>query len=100
MFSLGSEVKFGVDSIPERLEESPNPLPANLIKRRIWMNDNMISRLLATYENGKMSRRDLVQGLALLTASAGTMSAAGFQGSSINHVSMQVSDLKKSTDFY
>ena len=64
------------------------------------MNDNMISRLLATYENGKMSRRDLVQGLALLTASAGTMSAAGFQGSSINHVSMQVSDLQKSTDFY
>ena len=64
------------------------------------MNDNMISRLLATYENGKMSRRDLVQGLALLTAGAGTMSAAGFQGSSINHVSMQVSDLQKSTDFY
>jgi len=56
--------------------------------------------LLATYENGKMSRRDLVQGLALLTASAGTMSAAGFQGNSINHVSMQVSDLQKSTDFY
>jgi catechol 2,3-dioxygenase-like lactoylglutathione lyase family enzyme len=64
------------------------------------MNDNMISRLLATYENGKMSRRDLVQGLALLTAGAGTMSAAGFQASSINHISMQVSDLQKSTDFY
>jgi catechol 2,3-dioxygenase-like lactoylglutathione lyase family enzyme len=64
------------------------------------MNDNMISRLLASYEGGKMSRRDLVQGLALLTASAGTMSAAGFQGSSINHVSLQVSNMEKSTDFY
>ena len=36
----------------------------------------------------------------MLTAGAGTMSAAGFQASSINHISMQVSDLQKSTDFY
>ena len=59
-----------------------------------------ISKLLETYENGKLSRRELVQGLALLTAGAGTMSAAGFQGSTINHVSVQVSDLQRSTDFY
>jgi catechol 2,3-dioxygenase-like lactoylglutathione lyase family enzyme len=59
-----------------------------------------ISKLLETYENGKLSRRDLVQGLALLAASSGTMSAAGFQGSSINHVSVDVSDLQRSTDFY
>ena len=59
-----------------------------------------ISKLLATYENGKLSRRDLVQGLALLTAGAGTMSAAGFQGNSINHVSLYVSDLQRSSDFY
>jgi catechol 2,3-dioxygenase-like lactoylglutathione lyase family enzyme len=59
-----------------------------------------ISRLLKTYENGKLSRRDLVQGLALLAASSGTMSAAGFQGNSINHVSLFVSDLQRSTDFY
>ena len=63
------------------------------------MNDT-ISKLLATYENGKLSRRDLVQGLALLAASSGTMSAAGFQGGSINHVSLYVSDLQRSTDFY
>jgi len=59
-----------------------------------------ISRLLETYENGKLSRRDLVQGLALLTASSATMSAAGFQGTVINHVSVYVSDLQRSTDFY
>ena len=59
-----------------------------------------ISKLLATYENGKLSRRDLVQGLALLAAGSGTMSAAGFQGNSINHVSLYVSDLQRSTDFY
>ena len=59
-----------------------------------------ISTLLATYENGKLSRRDLVQALALLAAGSGTVSAAGFQGNSINHVSMYVSDLQKSSDFY
>jgi catechol 2,3-dioxygenase-like lactoylglutathione lyase family enzyme len=59
-----------------------------------------ISRLLETYENGKLSRRDLVQGLALLAASSGTLSAAGFQGNSINHVSLYVSDLQRSSDFY
>jgi len=61
---------------------------------------NTISKLLETYENGKMSRRDLVQGLALLAAGSGTMSAAGFQGNSINHVSLYVNDLQKSTEFY
>jgi catechol-2,3-dioxygenase len=62
--------------------------------------NSTISKLLATYENGKLSRRDLVQGLALLAAGSGTLSAAGIQGNSINHVSLYVSDLQKSTDFY
>jgi hypothetical protein len=35
-----------------------------------------ISKRLASYEEGGMSRRDLVQGLALLAAGAGTASAA------------------------
>jgi catechol 2,3-dioxygenase-like lactoylglutathione lyase family enzyme len=62
-----------------------------------------ISKLLGTYESGKLSRRDLVQGLALLVASAagsGTASAAGFQVESLNHVSLLVSDLQRSADFY
>lgn len=59
-----------------------------------------ISRLLGAYENGKMSRRDLVQGLALLAATAETASAAGFQGNSINHISLYVNNLQRSTDFY
>ena len=59
-----------------------------------------ISRLLKTYEDGKLSRRELVQGLAVLAASAGTVSAAGFQGNGINHVSLYVNDLQRSTDFY
>jgi catechol 2,3-dioxygenase-like lactoylglutathione lyase family enzyme len=59
-----------------------------------------ISKLLEAYENGKMSRRDLVQGLALMAAGAGTASAAGFQGNSVNHISLYVSNLQRSTDFY
>src|SRR5947207_467701 len=59
-----------------------------------------ISKLLEAYENGKMSRRTLIQGLAVLAAGATAAEAAGFQGNRINHVSLQVSNLQRSTDFY
>ena len=59
-----------------------------------------ISKLLEAYEKGKMSRRTLIQGLAVLAAGSTAAEAAGFQGSSINHISMQVSNLQRSTDFY
>ena len=63
--------------------------------------ENTISTLLACYENGGLSRRDLVRGLALLAGRGVRGSrAAGFQGSSIDHVSLSVSDLKASGDFY
>ena len=62
--------------------------------------NSTISRLLETYENGKMSRRQLVQGLALLATGSGTAAAAGFQGNGINHVSLFVGNLQRSTDFY
>ena len=61
---------------------------------------NTISKLLEAYEKGKMSRRTLIQGLAVLAAGSTAAEAAGFQGSSINHISMQVSNLQRSTDFY
>ena len=61
---------------------------------------NNISKLLEAYEKGKMSRRTLIQGLALLAAGSSAAEAAGFQGASINHVSLQVSNLQRSTDFY
>src|SRR6201998_2648803 len=62
--------------------------------------ENTLSILLTAYENKKMSRRELRQGLALLDACSGTASAAGFQGNSINHISLYVSNLQRSTDFY
>ena len=59
-----------------------------------------ISKLLEAYEKGKMSRRTLIQGLAVLAAGATAAEAAGFEGNSINHISLQVSNLQRSTDFY
>ncbi len=63
------------------------------------MNDT-ISKLLEAYEKGHMSRRRLLQGLAMLAAGTTAAEAAGFQGNSINHISLYVSNLQRSTDFY
>ncbi len=61
---------------------------------------DVIAKLLKSYDDRKLSRRELAQGLAVLAAGSQTVSAAGFQGNTINHVSLQVSDLNKSSDFY
>ena len=68
----------------------------------------MISNLLSRFEQGRLSRRDLVQGLAMLASSGAAASAqgqaqtheAGLQGARIDHVSIQVSDLARSVAFY
>ncbi len=61
---------------------------------------NVISEMLQAYEGRKLSRRQLVDGLALLAAGAGSASAAGFSGNTVNHVSVLVSDLGRTTEFY
>jgi catechol 2,3-dioxygenase-like lactoylglutathione lyase family enzyme len=67
----------------------------------------IISNLVSRYEQGSLSRRELVQGLALLAASgaaAGTAAAAenniDFKAASIDHVSIHVADLQRSVNFY
>jgi catechol 2,3-dioxygenase-like lactoylglutathione lyase family enzyme len=62
--------------------------------------EDIISSLLIRYERGFLTRRELIRGLALLSATGATARAAGFQGSHISHVSVQVSDLAHSRDFY
>jgi catechol 2,3-dioxygenase-like lactoylglutathione lyase family enzyme len=64
----------------------------------------IISSLLNRFEKGSLSRRGLIQSLAMLTA-AGTASEvqgqdAGIKGVKIDHVSIQVSDLPRSIAFY
>ena len=65
--------------------------------------ESTISDLLSSYEKGSLSRRQLVQGLALLAAS-GTAATAqediDFKTAEIDHVSIQVADMQRSVDFY
>src|SRR5213593_4130146 len=64
----------------------------------------IIGRLLQDYEHGKMTRRQLIQTLALTATAASSVgtaeAAAPANALSINHVSMQVADYTKTRDFY
>ena len=68
--------------------------------------EHIIAKLLQDFERGKMTRRQLIQSLAL-TASAGATAGSAAAADtpvakavSINHVSYQVADYKKTRDFY
>ena len=63
---------------------------------------HVISNLLDGYEQGKVSRRQLVQGLAaLVTASQAAPAAAStFKGLEWNHFAIRVTDIPRSRDFY
>jgi catechol 2,3-dioxygenase-like lactoylglutathione lyase family enzyme len=71
--------------------------------------ESVVSGLLSDFENGRMSRRDLVTRLTVAAA----VSAAGvpklaqaaapaspFKAISVNHISYNVADYAKSRDFY
>jgi catechol 2,3-dioxygenase-like lactoylglutathione lyase family enzyme len=62
--------------------------------------EQLISKLLKRYEDGGVSRRELVGTLALLTLASETASAAEFESSTLNHVSIVVSNLDRSIEFY
>jgi catechol 2,3-dioxygenase-like lactoylglutathione lyase family enzyme len=62
--------------------------------------ENTISTLLKRYELGSLTRRELIQSLVMLATATSTASATGFRGSSIDHVSVVVSDVEHSADFY
>ena len=65
--------------------------------------ESIISNLLARFEQGTLSRRELVGGLAMLAASGTAVAAqedVDFKTATIDHVSIQVADLQRSVDFY
>ena len=68
--------------------------------------ESIISNLVSQFEKGSLSRRQLVQGLAMLAASGAAGKAAAaeadidFKTADIDHVSIQVADLQRSVDFY
>jgi catechol 2,3-dioxygenase-like lactoylglutathione lyase family enzyme len=63
----------------------------------------LIAELVRRFERGQLTRRQLIQGLAALAAGAAVPAEAqeqSLQGVNIGHVSVLVSDLQKSVDFY
>ncbi len=64
--------------------------------------NQIISSMLTSYERGRVSRRQLIQGLAALAAAAQTVpaSASTFQGVAINHLALRVTHVQRSRDFY
>jgi catechol 2,3-dioxygenase-like lactoylglutathione lyase family enzyme len=65
----------------------------------------VISDLVSRFENGTLSRRGLIQGLAMLAAAGGAASAvqaqeSALKGTRIDHISIQVSDLPRAIAFY
>jgi len=70
--------------------------------------EHIIAKLLQDFEQGQMTRRQLIQSLALTARAASAVSAAPttaadgkvFKALSINHVSYQVADYTKTRDFY
>jgi catechol 2,3-dioxygenase-like lactoylglutathione lyase family enzyme len=65
----------------------------------------IIANLVDRFERGALTRRGLIQGLAMLAAAGGTaveaqVPDAGIRGAKIDHVSIQVRDLPRSIAFY
>jgi catechol 2,3-dioxygenase-like lactoylglutathione lyase family enzyme len=65
----------------------------------------IISNLLNRFERGALTRRELIRGIAMLTAASGTVTDAqvpdvDIKGAKIDHVSIQVNDLARSVAFY
>ncbi|MFZ3246449.1 MAG: VOC family protein, partial [Candidatus Acidiferrales bacterium] len=72
--------------------------------------EQIISNLVQDFEQGKMSRRQLIQSLAVAVTAATAVGAKpaaasaaggkGFKAVSVNHISYQVADYAKTRDFY
>jgi catechol 2,3-dioxygenase-like lactoylglutathione lyase family enzyme len=62
----------------------------------------IISDLVKRFENGTLSRRGLIRGLAMLAAAGGAeaQESGGLKAAKIDHVSIQVTDLPRSIAFY
>ena len=60
----------------------------------------VISDLLTRFERGALTRRELIGALALLAGAGAPAAAATLKGASINHVSVLVTDMARSIDFY
>ncbi len=71
--------------------------------------EHVIAELLTDFERGRMTRRQLIQALALAAGAASAAGAAtlmaapdrkGFTAVAVDHISFQVADYAKTRDFY
>jgi catechol 2,3-dioxygenase-like lactoylglutathione lyase family enzyme len=67
--------------------------------------EGVIGTLLSRYENGTLTRRDLVRGLTMLAGGAATAAGvnaqpASFQIVNIDHAQINASNVRRSTEFY
>lgn len=68
--------------------------------------ENIIANLLDDFDHGRMTRRQLIKSLALVSAVATGVTPAsgesskGFRAVAVNHLSYQVNDYAKTRDFY
>jgi catechol 2,3-dioxygenase-like lactoylglutathione lyase family enzyme len=68
--------------------------------------EHLVTKLLDDFERGRMTRRQLIQSLAIAataTTAAGATVASdrkGFRAVAVNHISYQVADYAKTREFY
>jgi catechol-2,3-dioxygenase len=72
--------------------------------------EHIIAKLLQDFEHGRLTRRQLIQTLALgataasavgaAPAAAATADSPAFKAIAVNHISYQVADYTKTRDFY
>jgi catechol-2,3-dioxygenase len=63
----------------------------------------VIARILDSYEHGRVGRRELIQTLAALAAGSGGaagQTASTFRGLAINHTAVRVTNIARTRDFY
>ena len=60
----------------------------------------VISDLVTRFERGSLTRRELIGALALLASGATAAQPATLKSATINHVSVLVTDMARSMDFY
>ena len=64
----------------------------------------VVDELVSRFDQGTLSRRHLIQGLTALAAAGGAQQAgaqtAPFSSTRIDHISIQVSDMARSIEFY
>jgi len=64
----------------------------------------IIDDLVAEFDRGTLSRRRLIQGLTALAAAGGALPSGAqttpFRSTRIDHISIQVADMRRSVEFY